>query len=110
MLSLVFRTAQFTAYHLLVSAVDRISRLPRNSNPPEVMRLLRENIALKAQVRTLVLELKADRGARPRVPIRTRAAQVFAYLLTRGDNAFQNYYLSASRTTGDPHLQPGDVP
>ncbi len=99
MISLVFRTAQFTAYHLLVSAVDRVSRLPRNSNPPEVMRLLRENIALKAQVRALVLELKADRGSRPRVSMRTRAAQVFAYLLTRGDKAFQNYYLSASRTT-----------
>ena len=99
MISLVFRTTQFIAYHLLISTVDRISRLPRNSNPPEVMRLLRENIALKAQVRALVLELKAEKGSRPRVSMRTRAAQVFAYLLTRGDSAFQNYYLSASRKT-----------
>jgi len=60
---------------------------------------MRENIALKAQVCALVLELKADKGSRPRVSMRTRAAQVFAYLLTRGDSAFQNYYLSASRKT-----------
>jgi len=86
-------------FHILISLVDRISRLPRNSNPPEVMRLLRENIALKAQVRALVLELKASKGVQPRVSLRTRAAQVFAFLLTRGDKSFQNYYLSASRTT-----------
>ena len=99
MISLIFRIFQFFIYHLLISVIDRISRLPRGSNPPEVMRILRENIALKAQVRALVLELKADRGSRPRVSMRTRAAQVFAYLLTRGDKSFQNYYLSASRTT-----------
>lgn len=65
------------------------------------MRLLRENIALKAQIRAMVLELKASRGKQPKVSMRTRAAQVFAYLLTRGDKSFQNYYLSASRTTLD---------
>lgn len=84
MISLVFRTTQFIAYHLLISTVDRISRLPRNSNPSEVMRLLRKNIVLKEQVRALVLELKAEKGSRPRVLMRTRAAQVFAYMLTRG--------------------------
>ena len=73
--------------------------MPRSGVQPEVERLLRENLALKAQVRALVLELKSERGARPKVSMRTRAAQVFAYLLTRGDAAFQNYYLSASRTT-----------
>jgi len=98
-LSLIARSTQFLAYHAIIRVVDRISRLPRNSNPPEVMRLLRENIALKAQVRALVLELKAEKGSRPRVSMRTRAAQVFAYLLTRGDSAFQNCYLSASRKT-----------
>jgi hypothetical protein len=46
-----------------------------------------------------VLELRSERGARPKVSLRTRAAQVFAYLLTRGDSAFQNHYLSASETT-----------
>jgi len=97
--ALIGQTIQFLVFHALIRVVDRISRLPRNSTPPEVMRLMRENIALKAQVRALVLGLKADKGRRPKVSMRTRAAQVFAYLLTRGDKAFQNYYLSASRRT-----------
>jgi len=99
LLSLIIKTTQFLVYHLLIVVVDRVSRLPRSGVQPEVERLLRENLALKAQVRALVLELKSERGARPKVSIRTRAAQVFAYLLTRGDAAFQNYYLSASSTT-----------
>lgn len=99
MLGLAFRTIQFLVFHALVRVVDRVSRLPRSGVQPEVERLLRENLALKAQVRALVLELKSERGSRPKVSMRTRAAQVFAYLLTRGDASFQNYYLSASRTT-----------
>lgn len=99
MLALIGHTTQFLVFHALVRVVDRVSRLPRSGVQPEVERLLRENLALKAQVRALVLELKSQRGARPKVSMRTRAAQVFAYLLTRGDKAFQNYYLSASRTT-----------
>jgi len=96
--ALIAHTIQFLVFHLLIRVVDRVSRLPRSGMQPEVERLLRENLALKAQVRTLVLELKSERGGRPKVSLRTRAAQVFAYLLTRGDKAFQNYYLSASRT------------
>ena len=99
MLSLIIKTTQFLVYHLLIVVVDRVSRLPRSGVQPEVERLLRENLALKAQVRALVLELKSERGSRPKVSLRTRAAQVFAYLLTRGDKAFQNYYLSTSSTT-----------
>ncbi len=99
MFGLAFSTFQFLVFHGLVRVVDRVSRLPRGGVQPEVERLLRENLALKAQVRALVLELKRERGSRPKVSLRTRAAQVFAYLLTRGDKAFQNYYLSASRTT-----------
>jgi transposase len=99
LLALIGRTIEFLVYHLLVHVVDRVSRLPRSGVQPEVERILRENLALKAQVRALVLELKSERGARPRVSLRTRAAQAFAYLLTRGDAAFQNYYLSASETT-----------
>ena len=90
---------QFLGYHVLIRIVDRVSRLPRGGVQPEGERLLRENLALKAQVRALVLELKQAKGPRPRVSLRTRAAQVFAYLLTRGDSAFQNYYLSASKRT-----------
>jgi hypothetical protein len=99
LLSLVIKTIQFTLYHLLIVVVDRITRLPRSGVQPEVERILRENLALKAHVRALVLELKSARGARPRVSLRTRAGQVFAYLLTRGDKAFQSYYLSTSRRT-----------
>ena len=99
MLALIGRTVQFLVYHVLISLVDRVSRLPRGGVQPEVARLLRENLALKAQVRALVLELKSQRGSRPTVSLRTRAAQVFAYLLTRGDAAFQNYYLSGSSAT-----------
>ena len=46
------------------------------------MRLYRENLALKAQNGALLLELDAARGQRRRVPMRVRAAQVFAYLLS----------------------------
>ena len=67
----------------------RAGRLPRGGVQPEIERTLRENLALKAQVRALVLELKSERGTRPRVSLRARASQVFAYLLTRGDPAFQ---------------------
>ena len=74
MFALVGRTLQFLVLHFLVKIVNHISRLARNSNPPEVMHLLRENIALKA----LVLELKAGRVTRPSVSMRTRAAQTFA--------------------------------
>ncbi len=99
MIGLIHHSIQFLVFHALVRVVDRVSRLPRGGVQPEVERLLRENLALKAQIRALVLELKRERGSRPKVSLRTRAAQVFAYLLTRGDKAFQNYYLSASRTT-----------
>jgi hypothetical protein len=99
MLSLIVRTFQLAVFQVIIRTVDRISRLPRNSTPPEVMRILRENMALKAQIRALVLELKAEKGKHPRLSLTTRAAQVFAFLLTRGDKAFQNYYLSASRPT-----------
>lgn len=99
MLSLTVRTFQLIIYNLLICVADRVSRLPRNSTPPEVMRILRENMALKAQVRALVLELKTKKGKRPKVSLATRAAQVFAFLLTRGNTPFQKYYLSASRPT-----------
>ena len=99
MLSVVFHAMEFLAYHIIISFVDRVSRLPRNSTPPEMMRILRENIALKSQVRALVLELKAVKGKKPDVSMRTRAAQALAYLLTRGDKSFTRYYLSASMPT-----------
>ena len=50
MLSLVARTFQLVVLHFTICAVDRITRLPRNSTPPEVMRIPRENMALKKHV------------------------------------------------------------
>jgi transposase len=65
---------------------------------PEAARLYRENIALKAQLDALEAEL-AQRTEPAPVPMATRASQVFAYLLTRGDEPFQRYFLSASLRT-----------
>lgn len=47
-LALALRTTEFLFYHLLISLVDRVNRLPRDGVMPEAMRLYRENIALKA--------------------------------------------------------------
>ena len=96
--SLTLRAVEFGYYHVLLSAVDRVSRLPRNTTMPEAMRLYRENIALKAQLDALEAEL-AQRTQPAPVPMATRASQVFAYFLTRGDEPFQRYFLSASLRT-----------
>lgn len=96
--ALTLRAVEFGYYHVLLSTVDRVSRLPRNTTVPEAMRLYRENIALKAQLEVLEAELKLRMKPAP-VPMATRAAQVFAYFLTRGDEPFQRYSLSASLRT-----------
>lgn len=61
---------------------------------PEAMRLYRENIALKAQLDALVDHLDRIENKRCPKPLSVRAAQVFAYLLTRGNDAFLKYSLS----------------
>ncbi len=99
MFNVFLSTIELVLFHFLISIVDRVSRLPRHSTPPELMRLHRENIALKSQVRALVLELEAAKGNKPTVSVRTRAAQVLAYLLTRKDKTFTHFYLSASEST-----------
>ena len=77
--SLTLRAVEFGFYHLLLTTVDRVSRLPRNTTMPEAARLYRENIALKAQLDALESELA--RVSRPApVSMSTRAAQAFAYL------------------------------
>ncbi|WP_426744653.1 helix-turn-helix domain-containing protein [Myxococcus faecalis] len=96
--ALTLRAVEFGFYHLLLTTVDRVSRLPRNTTMPEAARLYRENIALKAQFDALEAEL-AQRTEPAPTPMATRAAQVFAYLLTRGDEPFQRYFLSASLRT-----------
>jgi hypothetical protein len=98
-LSLGIRTAEFVFYHLLLSLVDHVSGLPRDMMVPEAMRLYRENIALKAQLEALERHLVRVETKRKRISLGVRAAQVFAHLLTRGDEPFQRYFLSAPRTT-----------
>lgn len=102
MLSLLARSLEFGFYHCLLSAVDRVSKLPRNTTMPEASRLYRENIALKAQLDVLELRLKREEkaaGKKSKRTLKERASQVFAYLLTRGDDTFQRHYLSAPLTT-----------
>ena len=70
--ALVIRTAEFLFYHLLLSAVDRVSRLPRDTTIPEAMRLYRENIALKAQLDLLCRRLALYEGKFGKKPIDVR--------------------------------------
>ncbi|MGH7295324.1 MAG: helix-turn-helix domain-containing protein, partial [Polyangiaceae bacterium] len=113
MLRLALRAAEFLFYKGLITIADRISRLPRDTSAPEpeAMRLYRENIALKAQLdaserdrKQLEKEIrKLEEQAKPkpaqkrkrRPSIRTRASQVLAYVLTRGNEPFQRYFLTA---------------
>jgi len=83
-LGVCLRTLQFLGYHVLIRIVDRVSRLPRDGVQPKVKRRLWENLDLNAQVGAFVLELKQAKGPRPRVSRKTRAAQLFAYLLPYG--------------------------
>jgi len=60
-------------FHAIVRVVDGVQPPPTAAYNPKVERLLRENqAALKAQVRALVLELKADKGRHPKVSMRTQ--------------------------------------
>jgi hypothetical protein len=95
----LLRTLEFAFYHLLICLVDRLSRLPRDSCPPDAMRLYRENLALKVQLDALAAEVTRVRGKRAHVSLRTRASQVWAYLVTRGNAPFQEHHLSASART-----------
>ena len=76
MAKLILRTLELTFYHLLICFVDRLSRLPRTSVPPDAMRLYRENLALEVQLDAVAAETTRLRGKRARVSLRTRAAQV----------------------------------
>lgn len=98
MFALTLRFLEFLAYSFLLTVVDRVSRLSRYTTEPDAMRLYRENIALKAQLDALERHLDAL-GVRKRPTVALRAAQVFAYLVTRGNEPFQRYSLSAPITT-----------
>src|SRR5512133_2861856 len=80
--------------------VDHISRLPRDTTMPEAERLCRENIALKAQLEAYECHLQRVAPTKgKRRSLRMRAAQVFAYLLTRDNEPFRRYFLSAPIAT-----------
>jgi transposase len=96
---LLLRTLELAFYHLLICVVDRLSRLPRTSVPPDAMRLYRENLALKVQLDALAAKTSRIKGKKARESLRTRAAQVWAYLATRGNRPFQKHHLSASART-----------
>ena len=97
MFSLVLRSAEFLFYQGLLAVVDRVSRLPRDTDLPDAMRLYRENIALEAQLDALQAAHASNKPKR--MPVRVRAAQVFVYYLTRGNHSFQDYSLSAPLAT-----------
>jgi hypothetical protein len=96
---LILRTLGLAFYHLLICLVDRLSRLPRSTVPPDVMRLYRENLALKVQLDALAAQTTRVHGKRARVSPRTRAAHVWAYLVTRGNRPFQKRNLTGSPRT-----------
>lgn len=103
-LSLAFRTVEFLFYHVLLSLVDRVARLPRTTMLPEAARLYRQNLALKAQLDSLEDHLARIENKRRAKPLSVRAAQVFALLLTRGDEQFLRYFLSSPRATAERWL------
>ena len=96
---LLLRAVELAFYHVLICLVDRLSRLPRASVPPDAMRVYRENLALKVQLDALAAEITRLRGRRARISLRMRAAQVWAYLIARGNRPFQTHNLTASPRT-----------
>jgi transposase len=78
-----------------------VDPLPREGRMPDLERVYRENIALKAQLDALEASLYAARKTtRTRdAPLPVRAAQVFAWLITRGQPEFQQQFLSAPVST-----------
>ena len=96
---LLLLTLELTFYHLLICFVDRLIRLPRASVPPDAMRLYWENLALKVQLDALAAETTRLRRKRARMSLQTRAAQVWAYLVTRGNRPLQKHNLTGSPRT-----------
>jgi hypothetical protein len=82
---LILRTLEFAFCHLLICVVDRLSRLARSRIRSDAMRLYRKNLALKVQVDALTAKISRIKGKKARASPRTRAAQVWAYLVTRGN-------------------------
>jgi transposase len=100
MVSLLLRALEFIYYCKLVRSVDKLSALPREQVEPEALRLYRQIMALKVELDACRRQLAEQRGkTKPRVPLYVRAAQVFAYLLTRGDSEFQRKYLTDTVAT-----------
>jgi hypothetical protein len=79
----------------------RFCLFPSGKTIPQVARDLdlTESVRPQGPLEALERHLVRFETRRKRVSLTVRAAQVFAYLLTRGDEPFQRYFLSAPRTT-----------
>jgi len=88
MLSLLRRSVEFGFYHCLLSVVDRVSKLRRNTTIPEAAWLHRESIALKAQLDVLKARLKREEAEvkqwAPRRPVGTRRGGLEGLLAAAG--------------------------
>lgn len=69
--ALALRTTELLLSHLLLTLVDHVRRHRREAPMPAVMRLYRQNIALKAPLDVLALHI-ARSEQRPRHTVATR--------------------------------------
>jgi len=83
----------------LLLAVDALTKIGSTPHPSELRRLYAENLALKAVNESLRKELHRAQDKRKPLSFVTRASQVFAYLLTRGNKLFQDAFLGSSPAT-----------
>ncbi len=83
----------------LLLIVDQLSKIGYSPHPSELRRLYSENLALKAVNESLRKELHRARNKRAPMSLSTRLAQVYAYLLTRGNRLFQTKFLGSSPAT-----------
>jgi len=83
----------------MLIAVDALSKIGYKPHPSELRRLYSENLALKYVNEALVVELHKAQNKRVSLSIGTRASQVVAYLLTRGNKIFQKRYLGSGINT-----------
>src|SRR6266852_4015401 len=98
-LSLAVRTAEFVFYHLLLSLVDRVSGPTARHDGAGGDAPVSGEHRPQGPTRGTRATFRQGGDQTRRVSLGIRAAQVPAYLLTRGDEPFQRYFLSAPRTT-----------
>lgn len=90
---------RFILHWPLLLLIDQLSKVGYSPHPSELRRLYSENLALKSVNETLKKELHKARNKRVPMTFRTRFAQVYAYLLNRGNKMFKDKYLGSSPAT-----------